>query len=677
MDSAAENRFLDPGRADEAGVLLAHRPARWGAAMSTTDRVLVVLIENGGVDLGLPDLVDRLIRAVPGADAVLSEGMRAQIVNELRQWLLRTTDNALEAAELALSRYTAARPGTYGDVRVLRDSTATLGELKNALFTASRAGKVVDLVILTHGSADHISADNGIDGARIRTMATEYGGPLNIRTVYMMNCVASSLNQAWLDVGARASSGSHANNYLPEPTTYFFFQAWKDGETFESAVTSAYRKTIDAMNAVIRDVFSGLIPVSGPLLAGGIDVGAMSFVQDSRPEVVGRGSITVSTDSLPAASTGASTGLNLVTTVLPAAKARASSMSVPRGVSINGRAFIAGFETQGPDLDRRIAAVEHFLGERIAHPLTQSQIDALACFGVGVGSRAFELSTLLRMLATGDFAGTPAEIRKWTKVRREGRIVDSEQLVERRRAEAELFSGSTMAVPESRAVREYSYQQNPAVIAGIAVADAIQIGLGAAAIMQSGIQAFPSGSLQVSYDSQQRLLTPQARLEMPGARVPRHTYTRNLFWFPSIRPGLAQALLRITWDGNAYGEIGTPTISKDLDRTSDWSRSSCTISIRAVNRIPVGTDPRTWPLTYHYEGTFDPLGNGHWDFNGGFEIDAFGGLAFHNHRNVSRSAVDWAISGVTNDSWRSEDVASTVPTIPDDQMTYLRAHAGG
>ena len=159
------------------------------------------------------------------------------------------------------------------------------------------------------------------------------------------------------------------------------------------------------------------------------------------------------------------------------------TMSVARSVSPSGRTFIGRFEATGPVLDQRIAAVERFLGERIAQPLTQAQVDALASFGVGIGARAFTRSTLMKMLESGDLASVPAEIRKWTKRRKDGRVVDSEQLLERRRAEAELFAGGATRRCRTRVreVREYSYQQNPALIGGIAVADAIQIGLGAAA----------------------------------------------------------------------------------------------------------------------------------------------------------------------------------------------------
>lgn len=234
-----------------------------------------------------------------------------------------------------------------------------------------------------------------------------------------------------------------------------------------------------------------------------------------------------------------------------------------------------------------------------------------------------------------------------------------------------MFAGAGLAVPASREVREYAWQQNPG--AAIALADAIQIGLGAASIVQSQVNAFPGGSLTVTYDKQQRLLTPEARLRMPGAMRPKSTYTRDLFWFPSLRANAAEAQLVITWEGNDYGEISTPVITKDQARTSEWTHSSASMVVTAVSRIPTGSDPRTWPLSYHYEGNFDPYGNGEWEIQGDFEINAFGGIAFRNHSVTSRSLIDWALD-VHPDRWKGADVSPAVPTIPADQMAYLREH---
>lgn len=69
-----------------------------------------------------------------------------------------------------------------------------------------------------------------------------------------------------------------------------------------------------------------------------------------------------------------------------------------------------------------------------------------------------------------------------------------------------------------------------------------------------------------------------------------------------------------------------------------------------------------------------PWLNGEWDFNGDFEINAFGAIAFHNHKWKSRSLIDFALD-VDPDTWKGPDVTAAVPTIPADQMAYLRAHA--
>jgi hypothetical protein len=214
-------------------------------------------------------------------------------------------------------------------------------------------------------------------------------------------------------------------------------------------------------------------------------------------------------------------------------------------------------------------------------------------------------------------------------------------------------------------------------IAGIAVADAIQIGLGAVAVAQAGVSA-SQGTFTMTYDKAQRLLTPEARAAMPGAQAATQSYSRKLFFIGSSAPlvEMASAKVIVEWQGNAYGEISTPVIRRDLDASTEWSHSSANIAITKLDQIPpANTDPRTWPVVFHYEGTYDPVGNGYFEFTGEFMIDAFGGIKWGRHQVVSRSLADWAIEGKPEDYvQRGPDVAATVPPVPDEQERYLQAH---
>src|SRR5687767_11305078 len=123
----------------------------WAMPFAAPDRALVVLIENGGVDLGLPDMVNKILSSIPGASAIPSSS-RETMVAFLREKIKGFTDNLLETLELSVNRYDKAKPEFYGEVAILRDSTATYQDLKSKLVALSRAGKIIDLIILTHGS---------------------------------------------------------------------------------------------------------------------------------------------------------------------------------------------------------------------------------------------------------------------------------------------------------------------------------------------------------------------------------------------------------------------------------------------------------------------------------------------------------------------------------------------
>lgn len=267
----------------------------------------------------------------------------------------------------------------------------------------------------------------------------------------------------------------------------------------------------------------------------------------------------------------------------------------------------------------------------------------------------------------------PAEMLRWVRVRGPEGVRDSAVLRERRAAEAELFAGTPFAAPSSVDVRRYSVQQNPAAAVGaIGLAiDAISMGLGAASIAQSALQS-STGTLSVSYDAQSRLLVPEAKLRMPGAATPRRTYRTLLYRFPQARIGTASAEIMIAWGGNDYGEIETPVIEPNLSSTSTWSQSSALFRATAVRQIQDGNDPRLWPLCYHFQAAYDPVGVGQWAFQGSFEVNAFGGLRFTRNELTSQSLYE--LGRFDPEYWRGPDVVVPVPALPQDQMEYLRAH---
>jgi GH24 family phage-related lysozyme (muramidase) len=908
----AQTALLDPivgySRQQSAGLV---------RTFSVQDRVLVILIENGGIDLEIPDTARKIVAAMPGS-SLIPDSVVNTIASKLRDWIKTQTDKLLEDAELSLGRYRSAKGSSYGDVVVLRDGTASYDDLKKALMDQTRAGKLIDVLILTHGSNDFISVRGGINGQKIRDIKTANGGPLSIRMVYMMNCVGSSLNQAWIDAGARASAGARANNYLPEPTTFFFWTAWKGGAGFETAVLSAYRKTVNLLNDVINDIVAVISPTLA--LMHDFSISDAAFVQDSAPVVSGARAITIGTDDL---STAKSLSTSPATTVMSLSFLRALSEAPatvipPRQLSPAGLEFIKGFETfraklhndarghctigygtrlhsgncdgrpaeepyrEGVSDDqatellaRRMSEVQGFVNERVKLPLTQNQNDALVSFVSDIGAGAFEQSTVLRLVNAGNFDGVPGEIRKWTRERSNGTTVERPALVSRRAAEADLFAkgGPAMAsslslsgalsgvdysipgafeiiaqptpntcwaavftmmycwknsrstdIPSALATvggsfldmykhdtpldatiaqslydaaglipltgfnpaidgwltllkkygplyvdvgyktgtmthaiiitgitgdgtssgtsvvyidpvggstitmkfqdflakfqatsavqwpytivhwppltgaeaslsitgsssyhspspslpyGEFSRQQNPgALIAGIEVADAAQIGLSAASMVQAHVASI-QGSFSLTVDNAERLLTREAREAMPGAaKVGKSKYERLVLHIPNAHPTTAEADVVVRWEGNAYGEIGTVLIERDLAHSTEWSRSSANIVMKWMHQIPVdGIDPRAWPIVYTYSGTYDPLGNGYFEFEGEFQINAFGEIKFNKHKVYSRSLSDWVLKHDTDYYvQRGPAVLATIPTIPKDQLDYLKKH---
>lgn len=72
----------------------------------------------------------------------------------------------------------------------------------------------------------------------------------------------------------------------------------------------------------------------------------------------------------------------------------------------------------------------------ITVPLSQNQFDALVSFTYNVGQEALRVSTLRRILNTGEYKAVPQQLLRWVRVK--GKVNDG--LVNRRTAEAELFT---------------------------------------------------------------------------------------------------------------------------------------------------------------------------------------------------------------------------------------------
>jgi hypothetical protein len=176
-----ENRFLEAGyllnnipgtqkkRSSKAAVTANGHPAKSfsfatpahrSKALSVQDRALVVLIENGGVDLGIPELVNKILTAVD-VHSLIPASVKEKLVSFIGEKIRSFTDSLIETAELTLNRYHKAAPSLFNTVEVLRNGTASYQDLKSTLIRLSKENKIIDVLILTHGSDDFISVTGG------------------------------------------------------------------------------------------------------------------------------------------------------------------------------------------------------------------------------------------------------------------------------------------------------------------------------------------------------------------------------------------------------------------------------------------------------------------------------------------------------------------------------------
>lgn len=145
---------------------------------------------------------------------------------------------------------------TYDKVKILSDKKCTRKRLLDALIYFSQHDYLIDLIIWGHGTQnvlllhgeERLLGRTRYHDGNIYSLLTEAQAQecqkFNLRLVYMCNCYGSTLNDDWLEIGAKVSIGPKQNNYMPTPTTPFFLFNWTNGDKAKKAAKSAYRVTI-------------------------------------------------------------------------------------------------------------------------------------------------------------------------------------------------------------------------------------------------------------------------------------------------------------------------------------------------------------------------------------------------------------------------------------------------
>jgi hypothetical protein len=193
---------------------------------TTGQKALILLQENtgGGVQY-LPDWTPEWLNAA--VTAVIDQ--LAETFEDLK--------TQLQAA------------GRFDVVHMLSDQACTRARLLDCLVEEANKGRLVDLVVLGHGSADRLELNGeSLTDGQIRSLRTDAQArgvqDLTLRTVYMCNCYGSTLNDAWCAIGADASVGSRQNDWMPEPMTTYFIHDYLGGKPVAQAARDAYNATI-------------------------------------------------------------------------------------------------------------------------------------------------------------------------------------------------------------------------------------------------------------------------------------------------------------------------------------------------------------------------------------------------------------------------------------------------
>jgi hypothetical protein len=170
----------------------------------------------------------------------------------LRRLVNAMIDGLAETFEDVKMRLQAG--GRYHTVHQLTDAACTRARLLQALVDETNKKRIIDLIVLGHGEPErlllyeppHLEGDAGTRSIReLLTDARNLGvESLNLRMVFMCNCHGATVNDDWLEVGAKVSVGPRALDMMPEPMTTFFLHNWMAGQRARLAAKNAYEATV-------------------------------------------------------------------------------------------------------------------------------------------------------------------------------------------------------------------------------------------------------------------------------------------------------------------------------------------------------------------------------------------------------------------------------------------------
>ena len=92
-------------------------------------------------------------------------------------------------------------------------------------------------------------------------------------------------------------------------------------------------------------------------------------------------------------------------------------------------------------LESDLQSRESAINKLVDVPLEQYQFDSLVHFIFNVGETAFKKSTLLRKLNQGFYTDVPEQISRWKYITKNGKKIESNGLINRRKVEVDLWNG--------------------------------------------------------------------------------------------------------------------------------------------------------------------------------------------------------------------------------------------